>query len=137
MSLLADLPDLANLGAVAVIAVFAVKEFFAYLSKKSNGSGGSNGPSVIKVDLGPLHQKLDALLKADAAGQKTSDWWELTFARIFKQCLMEHENQVRRAGEEEATEMRQHMLDGLKQIERQIALGIAEVSRQIRDKGER
>ena len=146
-----QLPDIANLGAVAVIAIFAVKEFFAWLTKKSNGNGNTNGH---KVDLAPVNQKLDYLCKVaesspNAAGQKSSDWWELAFARIVeavvtrilqtcippivKQCLDEHENKVNRPSMEEATKMRQELLDGQKSLERQIAMVVAEVGRQNRD----
>lgn len=128
-----QLPDLANLSAVAIIAIFAVREFFAYLSKKSNGH--ANGQ---KIDLGEVNQKLDYLCKVaepspNAAGEKSSDWWELAFARIVKQCLDDHESKVRRPSAEEATKMRQEILDELQSIERKIALAVAEVSRQIRD----
>lgn len=127
------LPDIANLGAVAIIAIFAVKEFFSWLTKKSNGNGNGH-----KVDLAPLHQKLDYLVKVaegspGAAGQKSSDWWELTFARITKQCLDDHESKVRRPSAEEATKMRQEILEGLTTLERQVAMAIAEINRQNRE----
>jgi hypothetical protein len=139
--LLLEIPDvsgLANLGAVAVIAVFAVREFFAYLSKKSNGNGKHDTVGV-KIDLGPITAKLDQLIRAsesspNMAGAKSSDWWELTFSRIIKQCLDDHENRINRPIIEEAAESRQEILQALKSLERQIALAVAEISRQVRDK---
>lgn len=127
-----DIPGLANLGAVAVIAIFAVREFFSYLNKKQGGNG--NGTSHFKVDLGPLHQKLDQLLKVDSAGQKTSDWWELTFARIVKQCLSEYESKISRPITEEAAESRQEILEALKALERRVAEAVAEINRHNRDR---
>ena len=125
-----DVPDVANLGAAAVIAVFAIKEFFTYLNKKSNGNGASG---VLKLDLGPLDRKLDTLLKS-SEGARNSDWWELTLARIFKQCMDDHENRIRRPVIEEAAQSRSEIIEGQKQLERQIALAVAELSRQIRER---
>lgn len=117
-----DPTNLTQLGAVALIAILLIKEIFSYL-RETKKTGNGNGSSVIKVDLGPLHQKLDQLLKVDAAGQKTSDWWELTFARIVRQCL------------EDFDARRQDNLEEVKkQLERQISLAVAEISRQLRDR---
>lgn len=129
-----DFANISNYGAVVVVAVFMVKEFFGYLREsKKVGNGNGNGSSVIKLDLGPLHQKLDQLLKSDVAGQKSSEWWELTFARIVKQCLDEHENRINRPIIEDAAQSRQELLEGQKALERQVAMAVAELSRQIRD----
>lgn len=131
-----DAPDFANIsnyGAVVIVAVFMVKEFFGYL-RESKKSGNGNGSSVIKLDLGPLHQKLDQLLKTDAAGQKTSEWWELTFSRIVRQCLDDHENKINRPIIEEAAQSRQEMLEMLKQLDRRMSEAITEMHRQNRDR---
>lgn len=119
-----DIANFVNLGALALIAAFAVKEFFAYLNKKGSNGGSANGSSVIKVDLGPLHQKLDQLIRTSesTAGAKSSDWWELAFARIVRQCLEDYDS--RRSDELEETR---------KALERAIAMAVAEISRQIRD----
>lgn len=117
-----DIPGLANLGAVAVIAVFAVREFFAYLSKKSNGNGKPSPPSSGSDSI------------ANAAGLKSSDWWELTFARIVKQCLDDHQARIARPLNEEAAQMRQEILDAIKQLERRVSEAVAEMHRQNRDR---
>lgn len=137
--LLLEIPDtsgLANLGAVAVIAVFAVKEFFTYLKGKQSSGTNGNGSSVIKIDLGPLHHKLDQLLKTDAAGQKTAEWWELTFARIFKQCLDDHENKISRPINEDAAQSRQEIIEALRQLERRMSEAITEIHRMNRHRNE-
>jgi hypothetical protein len=113
-----EVSQYANLGALAIVAVFAVTKFFEYLGKKP-----AELPSI----------KPDST-NGGAAGLKTAEWWELTFARIVKQCLDDHENKVRRLITNEASEERQQMLESLKALERQISLAVAELSRQIRDK---
>lgn len=118
-----DIANFVNLGALALIAAFAVKEFFAYLNKKGS-NGSTNGSSVIKVDLGPLHQKLDTLIKLNesTSGAKQPEYWELTFARIVKQCLEDFDGHQNNELEETR-----------KALERAIAMAVAEISRQIRD----
>ena len=129
-----NLTSISNYGAVVVVAVFMVKEFFAYLRESKKTGNGSNGYGVVKLDLGPLHQKLDQLLKVDSAGQKTSEWWELTFARIFKQCLDDHENKINRPVTEEAAQMRQDILEALKSLDRKLSEAIVEMHRQNRNR---
>ena len=117
-----ELKDLANLGALALVAVLAVKWFFEYLGKKSDAAK-ADPPLTIKPSSGGNGK----------AGEKSAEWWELTFARIIRQCLDDHENK-RRPETKEAEETRQQILDRLQQLERQVALAMAELSRQIRDR---
>lgn len=97
-----DIPALANLGAVAIIALFAVREFFVYLAKKPNSHAKIVGPPIK-----PVLDSSDSI--ANAAGLKSAEWWELTFARIVKQCLDDHQNKINRPVTEEAAHSRQEI----------------------------
>jgi hypothetical protein len=112
-----EVKDLANLGALALVAMLAVKWFFEYLGKKPDKS------DTLSLKNGN-----------GKAGEKSAEWWELAVARIVRQCLDDHENRVRRPASLEAEESRQQILERLRQLERQMALAVAEITRQIRDR---
>jgi hypothetical protein len=69
-----------------------------------------------------------------SSGSRPVEYWELVFARIVKEQLNEHEQKVRKPASEEAALIRQEMLEAMKKLERQLALGIVEITRQIRDR---
>lgn len=69
-----------------------------------------------------------------SSGSRPVEYWELTFARIVKQQLDEHEHKVRRPERAEAAQMRQDLMAELKHVERQIALAVVELSRIFRER---
>lgn len=115
--------DFSSWSPVAVIAVLAIREFFGYLKEREK-SARLPPPLPIKAD--------DNGGKKDAAGLKSAEWWELTFARIVKQCLDDHENRIRHPANEEAQRSREEILTNLRTMERQLGLAVAEIVREIR-----
>ncbi len=115
-----EVKDLSNLGALALVFVLCAKWFFEYLSRKSESK-----PELPSIKTNGGNGR---------AGEKSSEWWELTFARIIRQCLEDHESKVRRPELKEADETRQEILDRIQQLERQLAIAVAEISRQVRDR---
>jgi len=126
--------DLTQIGIGGALALLIIERVFSFVQKFSGGKPtnepqhGTNGKS----------------------GNQPISFWERTFERasyesscravrehvpgIMRDCLKDHDEKVRRPDLEEAAQERRDLLRQIEDLKRQVANGIAEIARQVRDR---
>lgn len=123
---MSDSPAIAGYVAIAIVAVRETGSLIKWLIERDKHDAGGNGKS----------------------GEKPPSFWELTFQRIVRDCLKDHDEKVRRPDINEATEERKHLLHAVKAIEHKIqdcdtqsekrlSRVVVEITRIVREKNNR